>query len=258
MPLENPNGVATIARGENRKTGALQNRARQIAHTGFVVHHQNRSATPPYPSRGLCHAHLRFLVRAGKQQPERGAQARLAGHFEPAAMRPHDAGRRALKVTSQPGLGSTFRLLFPGTDKKAEVRLAEPAGRVWRGRGTVLVVDDESGVRDLARAILENSGFTVLTACDGGDAIRIFRRHAGEVVAIVLDLTMPAMTGEEAATELQRIRAGVPIILSSGYSEQEVAGRFAGKGLAGFLQKPYEPAALTEALLRALEQRVAG
>ena len=168
------------------------------------------------------------------------------------------AHRGALKVTSQPGLGSTFRLLFPGTDKKAEVRLAEPAGRVWRGRGTVLVVDDESGVRDLARAILENSGFTVLTACDGGDAIRIFRRHAGEVVAIVLDLTMPAMTGEEAATELQRIRAGVPIILSSGYSEQEVAGRFAGKGLAGFLQKPYEPAALTEALLRALEHRVVG
>jgi PAS domain S-box-containing protein len=168
------------------------------------------------------------------------------------------AHRGALKVTSQPGVGSTFRLLFPGTDKKAEVRLAEPAGRVWRGRGTVLVVDDESGVRDLARAILENSGFTVLTACDGGDAIRVFQRHAGEVVAIVLDLTMPAMTGEEAATELQRIRAGVPIILSSGYSEQEVAGRFAGRGLAGFLQKPYEPAALTEALLRALERRVVG
>ena len=168
------------------------------------------------------------------------------------------AHRGALKVTSQPGVGSTFRLLFPGTDKKAEVRLAEPAGRVWRGRGTVLVVDDESGVRDLARAILENSGFTVLTACDGGDAIRVFQRHAGEVVAIVLDLTMPAMTGEEAATELQRIRAGVPIILSSGYSEQEVAGRFAGRGLAGFLQKPYEPAALTEALLRALARRVVG
>ena len=168
------------------------------------------------------------------------------------------AHRGALKVTSQPGLGSTFRLLFPGTDKKAEVRVEEGAGRVWRGRGTVLVVDDESGVRDLARAILENAGFRVLTAGDGGDAIRVFQRHAEEVVAIVLDLTMPAMTGEEAATELRRIRAGVPIILSSGYSEMEVAGRFAGKGLAGFLQKPYEPAALTQALLRALEQRVVG
>ena len=79
-----------------------------------------------------------------------------------------------------------------------------------------------------------------------------------EVVAIVLDLTMPVMNGEEAAAGLRRIRPGVPIILSSGYSEQEVAVRFAGKGLAGFLKKPYDPAELTEALQRALEQRVVG
>ena len=123
---------------------------------------------------------------------------------------------------------------------------------------SILVVDDESGMRNLAGAILENSGFTVLTACDGGDAIRVFRLHAGEVVAIVLDLTMPVMNGEEAAVELRRIRAGVPIILSSGYSEQEVVARFAGKGLAGFLQKPYEPAELTEALQKALERGVVG
>jgi CheY-like chemotaxis protein len=69
---------------------------------------------------------------------------------------------------------------------------------------------------------------------------------------------MPVMNGEEAAAELRLIRPGVPIILSSGYSEQEVAGRFAGKGLAGFLKKPYEPAELIEALQRALEQRVVG
>ena len=165
----------------------------------------------------------------------------------------------ALKVSSQPGLGSTFRLLFPGTEKTEEIRAEEPAGvRAGQSRGTILVVDDESGMRNLAGAILEKSGFTVLTACDGGDAIRVFRRHAGEVVAIVLDLTMPVMNGEEAAAELRRIRPGVPIILSSGYSEQEVAGRFAGKGLAGFLKKPYEPAELIEALQRALEQRVVG
>jgi nitrogen-specific signal transduction histidine kinase/CheY-like chemotaxis protein len=169
------------------------------------------------------------------------------------------AHQGALKVSSQPGLGSTFRLLFPGTDKTEKVRAEVPAGvRAGQSRGTILVVDDESGMRNLAGAILENSGFTVLTACDGGDAIRVFRLHAGEVVAIVLDLTMPVMNGEEAAVELRRIRAGVPIILSSGYSEQEVVARFAGKGLAGFLQKPYEPAELTEALQKALERGVVG
>jgi CheY-like chemotaxis protein len=162
-------------------------------------------------------------------------------------------------VSSQPGLGSTFRLLFPGTDKTEEVAADQPAGiRAGQGSGTILVVDDEHGMRNLARAILETSGFTVLTACDGGDAIRVFRRHAGEVVAIVLDLTMPVMNGEEAAAELRRIRDGVPIILSSGFSEQEVVGRFAGQGLAGFLKKPYEPSELTEALHRALAQRAVG
>jgi PAS domain S-box-containing protein len=169
------------------------------------------------------------------------------------------AHRGALKVSSQPGLGSTFRLLFPGTDKTEEVAADQPAGiRAGQGSGTILVVDDEHGMRNLARAILETSGFTVLTACDGGDAIRVFRRHAGEVVAIVLDLTMPVMNGEEAAAELRRIRDGVPIILSSGFSEQEVVGRFAGQGLAGFLKKPYEPSELTEALHRALAQRAVG
>jgi PAS domain S-box-containing protein len=165
----------------------------------------------------------------------------------------------ALKVSSQPGLGSTFRLLFPATDRKEEVRAEQPAeGRAEQSRGTVLVVDDELGMRNLAGAILEKSGFTVLTACDGSDAMRIFQEHAGEVVAIVLDLTMPVMNGEEAAAALRRIRAGVPIILSSGYSEQEVSARFAGEGLAGFLKKPYQPAELTEALRRALELPVIG
>jgi two-component system cell cycle sensor histidine kinase/response regulator CckA len=165
----------------------------------------------------------------------------------------------ALKVSSQPGVGSTFRLLFPGTDKPEEVRAEDPAGvRVQPGRGTILVVDDEPGMRNLARAILEHSGFTVLTACDGGDAVRVFRRHAGEVSAIVLDLTMPVMNGEEAAAEIRRIRTDVPIILSSGYGEHDVARRVAGQGLAGFLKKPYEPAELTEALQRAFDQRVIG
>ncbi|HTT62284.1 MAG TPA: PAS domain S-box protein [Bryobacteraceae bacterium] len=165
----------------------------------------------------------------------------------------------ALKVSSQPGVGSTFRLLFPATDGVEGPHAEEPAmARARQAHGTILVVDDESGMRNLARAILENSGFTVLTACDGGDAIQIFRRRAADVAAIVLDLTMPVMNGEEAAAELLRIRPGVPIILSSGYSEQEVAGRFAGQGLAGFLKKPYEPAELATAVLRVMEQHMAG
>ncbi len=168
------------------------------------------------------------------------------------------AHRGALKVSSHPGLGSTFRLLFPGAEKKEEIRAVEPARVPSQGiLATILVVDDEAGMRNLARAILEASGFKVLTARDGDDAIRIFERHSEEVAAIVLDLTMPVKNGEQAAAELRRIRPGIPIVLSSGYGEQEVVARLGSKDLSGFLKKPYEPAELTEALRRALEHRVA-
>jgi len=168
------------------------------------------------------------------------------------------AHKGALKVSSIEGRGSKFRILFPASGRPA-AHTDQPAPlRTSVGRGTILVVDDEAGMRVLARTILEKSGFTVMTATDGGDAIRIFRRHAADVAAVVLDLTMPVMNGEETAAALQDIRAGVPIILSSGFSEQELAGRFAGKGLAGFLKKPYEPGELTGILRKALEESVAG
>ena len=168
------------------------------------------------------------------------------------------AHRGALKVSSKEGAGSTFRLLFPATGRVEQPRPEEPAALASRGSGTVLVVDDEPAVRDLARAVLENSGFTVLTAHNGAMAIHLFEEHASEVSAVLLDLTMPGMNGEETAARLQSIRAGVPIILSSGYAERDLAGRFAGRGLAGFLQKPYAPAALGEAIARALKRGLEG
>ncbi len=114
------------------------------------------------------------------------------------------AHRGALKVSSVPGLGSTFRLLFPASDKIPEIHAEEISSvRERYGRGTILVVDDEAGMRNLARVILERSGFTVMTASDGADAVRTYRRHSGEVQAILLDLTMPVMNGEETAAELQ-------------------------------------------------------
>jgi PAS domain S-box-containing protein len=168
------------------------------------------------------------------------------------------AHRGALKVSSVPGHGSTFRLLFPTSDKIPEIPSEETRSvRERHGRGTILVVDDEPGMRNLARVILERSGFAVMTANDGAEAVRTYRRHFDEVQAILLDLTMPVMNGEETAAELRRIRRDVPIILSSGFTEQELAERLAGKGLAGFLKKPYAPAELIGTLRKTLE-RAAG
>ena len=166
------------------------------------------------------------------------------------------AHRGTLTVSSESGAGSTFRLLFPAAERAVAARAGEPAGgQLLSGRGTVLVVDDEPGMRSLARAVLEKAGFTVITAVDGADAIRLFEQHSAEIGAVILDLTMPVMSGEEAAAELHRVRPDVPIILTSGYSEQAMAGKPGGQGITGFLKKPYDPATLTAAIVRVLEEK---
>jgi two-component system cell cycle sensor histidine kinase/response regulator CckA len=159
-----------------------------------------------------------------------------------------------LKVSSELGAGSAFRLLFPASDKPEESSGSVTANAPEPGRqGTILVVDDEMGMRHLARAILERAGYKVLTAGDGGEALHVLRRYVAEVAAVVVDLTMPVMTGEETAAEMRKIRRGLPIILSSGYGEREAASRLAGDGPAAFLTKPYQPAELIKALRRLLD-----
>jgi PAS domain S-box-containing protein len=148
--------------------------------------------------------------------------------------------RGAIKVYTEVGKGSTFKVLFPATSQAAEsLNDAVSAPTRWRGGGLLLLVDDEETVRAIGKKILERLGFEVLTAADGRQALEVFRAQADQIAGVVLDLTMPHMDGEETFRELRRIRAGVRVILSSGYSEQDAVQRFAGKGLAGFIQKPY-------------------
>ncbi len=114
----------------------------------------------------------------------------------------------------------------------------EPSGLLC-GRGTVLLVDDEEEVRVTAGRMLERMGFTVLTASDGREAIDLFRADSHEILLVLLDMTMPHMSGDETFSELRRIRSEIRVILSSGYSEQDAVSRFQSNGLAGFIQKPY-------------------
>lgn len=152
------------------------------------------------------------------------------------------AHRGAIGVESTPGAGSTIRVAFPASARAAPAPAPErPSSRppAAADRQTVLVVDDERHVRSVARIALEDSGYRVLTAADGREALDLFAAHQGEVRAVLLDLLMPDMDGEEAFDALRRMRADVPIILSSGLGEEAAMGRFAARGLAGFLKKPY-------------------
>ena len=160
----------------------------------------------------------------------------------------------ALKIYSQPQRGSTFKVLFPASQQAVEESVGPSAReQEWRGSGVILVVDDEETVRITTKLILEKLGFTVLTAEDGRAALEVFRSRVDEIVAVLLDLTMPHLDGEETFRELRRIRPDVRVILCSGYNEQETTNRFAGKGLAGFIQKPYGVRPLGEKMRQVLE-----
>jgi CheY-like chemotaxis protein len=154
----------------------------------------------------------------------------------------------ALKVYSELGRGSTFRLLLPAAGAGSEAKAERPPTPHWHGQGTVLVIDDEESVRQVAGKMLKALGFQVLSASEGEEGLRIFRAHSDAISCVLLDLTMPRMDGEETFRELRRIEPDVCVILMSGFNEQEAGARFVGKGLAGFLQKPFTPEELRERL----------
>jgi PAS domain S-box-containing protein len=150
----------------------------------------------------------------------------------------------AIKVYSEVGHGTRFRIVLPA--EKVEKDAAQPQERpkdtgldTWRGSGLVLVADDEETARAVAKEVLTEYGFSVNTAENGMEAVEMFRVHAQELVAVLLDLTMPIMSGQEAFEEMQKIRSEVPVVLSSGYTEQDVSQRFTGARPSAFIQKPY-------------------
>ncbi len=154
----------------------------------------------------------------------------------------------AIKIYSEPGKGTTFRVLFPASKQTEAPKENTSAERLKSplGQGTVLVVDDEPSVRTVVKRMLEKSGFDVLTANDGREGLERFKEHADEICLVILDMTMPYMNGEEVFREIKKIRKDIRVILSSGFNEQDATNRFAGKGLAGFIQKPFQIGKLLE------------
>ena len=158
----------------------------------------------------------------------------------------------AIRVYSFPGKGTTFKVLFPAVSD-ASARTVELPLPLSEGREkTVLIVDDEEAVRSVARNTLRRRGYRTIEAADGREAIEVYKRFAGDVSLVLLDLTMPYMNGEEVLRELKIIQPSVKVLLSSGFNEVEAIRRFTGKGLAGFLQKPYSSAVLAETIKRIL------
>lgn len=163
----------------------------------------------------------------------------------------------SLRVHSKPGHGTTFRILLPSAGAQTKPSSAENgnSAMLCLPGGIVLVVDDEEIVRTVTARMLEQLDFKVLLATEGRAGIETFRTHAAEITCVLLDMTMPHPSGEEVLQEILRHKRDARVILMSGYSEQEATSRFVGKGLAGFLQKPYTPNDLRAKLLSVLIEK---
>jgi two-component system cell cycle sensor histidine kinase/response regulator CckA len=146
-----------------------------------------------------------------------------------------------LQVRSEPEAGTVFRVIFPALTRAIEVCPTPEMelGETWRFEGTVLVVDDEPNIRALVATMLQRVGATVLAAVDGYDALRQFADHAGEIRAVLLDLTMPGLDGGEVFQRITASDPGVKVILCSGYDEQDVSSRCGPVAPAAFLRKPF-------------------
>lgn len=144
----------------------------------------------------------------------------------------------AIMVESARNQGSSFRVLLPLAKRKSSGGTA-----VERDSGTsrtILVVDDEHSVREVTKKMLEHLGFCVLTASDGVEAVEMYKTHHRGIEAVLLDLVMPRMNGDTAFQRMQEVSTRVPVVVSTGYDEQETLAHFDTECLAGFLQKPYQ------------------
>ncbi len=158
-----------------------------------------------------------------------------------------------VEVQTAPGVGSTFRIALPSVPRQSpELKVLVKTD--LHGTGLILVVDDDSNVLNLARAILERYGYTVLIAENGKAALQVFRDNAEKITAVLMDLTMPVMGGGEAFQLMTQIRPEIPIIISSGYGEAQVREQFT-EALAGVIQKPYTVAELGRKIEAILERK---
>jgi CheY-like chemotaxis protein len=166
-----------------------------------------------------------------------------------------------IAVRSQPDVGTEFTLIFPATTpnfstKKAPTFSIPEQHSSLQRKPVVLVVDDEEDVRVACSMIFQEMGLETLVASDGKVGVEVFQQHQKDIMVVLLDLTMPNMDGQQFFERIQSLNPTVPVILSSGYSEEEAMKRFHNSGIATFIQKPYQVEVLI-AKIQEIRQKLA-
>ncbi len=159
----------------------------------------------------------------------------------------------AVTVSSRRGEGALFHIHLPAADRAATETLP-PAEAPRQGSGKILLVDDEPVILDVVAAMLQNLGYTVLTADSGQAALDLYRVHRGQVVLVILDMVMPGMNGGETFDRLKAIDPAVRVLLCSGYSIDGRASQILARGCNGFVQKPFDMGQLSEKIRAAIAE----
>jgi PAS domain S-box-containing protein len=165
----------------------------------------------------------------------------------------------ALQLFSQPGLGSTFKVYLPFLNVASTVADSprQATRMLWQGRGTILLVEDEVQLITVAKTLLNTMGFTVFEALNGIEALELYKMHAAEITLVLTDIGMPLMDGYELCRELKKINPELPIIVTSGFAESDVASHIAKGDIVGIVSKPYNYDQLWEMLRGVLDSELA-
>jgi PAS domain S-box-containing protein len=158
-----------------------------------------------------------------------------------------------INLESKPGVGTTFMIYFPIAENMTAPRSPEKAKKITGGKETLLLIDDEELILNLARSILEQHGYTVFVASDGNEGLSTFHRHKEQIDLIILDLSMPYLSGSEFLETLRTNDADIKVIISSGYSDSADFDSFQHLNVADFVTKPYKPADLIRVIRKVLD-----
>ena len=159
-----------------------------------------------------------------------------------------------INVYSEKGHGTTFNIYLPASEKEI-IEEKKSDGETLRGSETVLFVDDEDMIIEVAGELFEQLGYKVLTAGSGKEAIEIYEKNKEQIDIVLLDMIMPDMSGSDTYDSLKEINPDINVLLSSGYSINGQATEIIDRGCSGFIQKPFKMKELSQKLREILDKK---
>jgi signal transduction histidine kinase len=161
----------------------------------------------------------------------------------------------AITLQSEVGRGTTFNIYLPAVAEEAtSPESPDKPSATFEGKETILVVEDEESLRELAQLVLTDFGYKVLIATDGVEALRVAAQHKGDIALVVSDVVMPQMGGRELAEKLRALQPALKILFVSGYTDDAVIQRGVSRDSFPFLQKPYTPTSLARKVREVLDK----